>query len=270
MTATLVWATESGDALLAKMARVSNPANEDNSATAPNLIAYMIRKRHWSPFEMVNMCVEINTTRDIGRQLLRHSSLRPQEFSQRYQDIGVLETPPLREARMQHPKNRQMSIEGAEGELIDWWYGVQAEMLGRSSAIYNEALARGIAKEQARAVLPEGLTPTRMYLNGSARSWLHMLDLRRQPETQKETRQIADACWKLFRRCFPATAEAWVLAKTQESGREITLKAALELAEDRFLDYARKHRAKGTPEGDEKAKTNDSLARFMRAAMEGA
>lgn len=266
----LVWATPGGDDWLAYMARVSNPNNQGNTATAPRLIAYMIRHKHWSPFEMVNLCVAITTTRDIGRQLLRHSTLRPQEFSQRYQDVGVLEQPPLREARMQHPTNRQMSVECQDEEISDWWYAAQAEIRGRSSSIYTEALDRGIAKEQARAVLPEGLTPTRVYFNGPVRSWLHMCALRMKPDTQKEAREIAEECWTVFRAAFPATAEAWELIETDGAEEAATLRAAVELAEAKFLEYAKLHRAKGTPDGDSKAETNETMARYMRAALTGA
>lgn len=269
MNVKYVWATPDGDSLLAYIARVSNPDNQNNMATAARLIAYMIRKKHWSPFEMVNLCVEITTTRDIGRQFLRHASLRPQEFSQRYQDVGVLDTPPLRETRMQHPSNRQMSVRCADEELIEWWYGVQAEMLGRSSSIYTEALDRGIAKEQARAVLPEGLTATRMYFNGSVRSWLHMCDLRRQPETQEETRRIAEECWTVFHAAYPITAAAWELVAAEPTNNEARLRAAIETAENKFLEYAEIHRAKGTPDGETKAAHNDSMAAIMRAALSG-
>ncbi len=269
MNVKFVWATPHGDDLLAQIARVSNPDNQNNTATAPRLIAYMIRKKHWSPFEMVNLCVEITTTRDIGRQLLRHSTLRPQEFSQRYQEVGVLEAPPLREARMQHPTNRQMSVDCADEELIDWWYGVQAEMLGRSSAIYTEALDRGIAKEQARAVLPEGLTATRMYFNGPARSWLHMCELRRQHDTQKEARRIAEECWTVFHAAYPDTAAAWERVKAEGPPEVVPLRTALAAAEAKFLEYADSHRAKGTPEGNEKAAHNESMAALMRAALSG-
>jgi thymidylate synthase (FAD) len=263
----LIWHTPGGDDLIAYMARVSNPANQDNTATAPRLIAYMIRNRHWSPFEMVNMCVEIDTTRDIGRQLLRHSTLRPQEFSQRYQDVGFLDAPPRREARMQHPKNRQMSIQCTDDEIIEWWDEVQTEVINLSNDVYREALDRGIAKEQARAVLPEGLTPTRMYFNGPVRSWLHMCDLRRKPDTQKEARLIAEECWALFKKLYPDTAAAWEIIKAEGPPEAAALRAAVELAEKKFLEYAELHRAKGTPDGNAKAATNEALAQYMRAAL---
>lgn len=217
--ATLVWATPDADALIAKMARVSNPANEDNAATASRLIAYLIRHRHWSPFEMANLCVEVRTTRDIGRQLLRHWTLRPQEFSQRYQDVAVLQAVAPREARMQHPTNRQESVACTDQDLAAWWEAEQRRLLEDTHSVYRQALARGIAKEQARAVLMEGLTPTRLYFNGSLRSWLHFCDLRRGHGTQIEATAIAERVWAILSETCPTVAAAWDMSRQSASDR---------------------------------------------------
>lgn len=213
MTASLVWATPQGDLLVAKIARVSNPANEGNEATAPRLVEYLIRHRHWSPFEMVSACIEISTTRDIARQLLRHRSFSFQEFSQRYAAVDALPPAPLREARMQDAKNRQNSTPCDDIEVAEWWAFEQERVRDAAEGVYNAALLMGIAKEQARAVLPEGLTTSRLYMAGTLRSWLHFCDLRRGPETQLETRQIADAAWRVLRNAFPQTCGAWEAAR---------------------------------------------------------
>jgi thymidylate synthase (FAD) len=205
----LVWATPDADALVAEMARVSNPANERNVATAPRLIAYLIRHRHWSPFEMVNACIEVHTTRDIGRQLLRHRSFAFQEFSQRYAEVGALPEAPLRSARMQDPTNRQASVICEDKWTAEWWASAQRTARYEAELIYVEALQRGIAREVARAVLPEGLTPTRLYMNGTIRSWLHFCDLRRGHGTQKEAIDIAEAAWGILRETCPVIVKAW-------------------------------------------------------------
>lgn len=189
MTVNLVWATPDGDDLIAYMARVSNPANQDNKETAPKLVKYLIDHRHWSPFEMVHACVEISTTRDISRQILRHRSFSFQEFSGRYAEYS--EFSPTREARLQDPKNRQNSVP-SDAETDDWFRKLQVEVLDHSTFAYRSALERGIAKEQARALLLEGLTPTRMYMVGSLRSWIHYWGVRCGIETQKEHRLIAE------------------------------------------------------------------------------
>lgn len=217
MTAKHVWATPAADDLLAYMARVSNPSAQPGDP-ADRLIAYLIRKRHWSPFDMVNLCVEVNTTRDIGRQVLRHWSimmhdLKVQEFSQRYADVTQLGDPVYREARLQDTKNRQSSLPVDDVALQTWWKTAQQEVWSTASALYTEALDCGIAKEQARALLPEGATPTRFFLNGTARQWLHYLELRLDPGTQKEHRDVAQAIDGLFRDWAPATAKARDLAK---------------------------------------------------------
>lgn len=195
----VVWATPSIDGILGYIARVSNPANQENPDVA-KLLEGMLDEKHWSPFTMANICLEINTTRDISRQLLRHSSIHPQEFSQRYQDVGKLAPAPTRECRLQHPKNRQASVSlpdpnyqsKEEEDLAEWWDEMQIEVQETTLAIYKDALAKGVAKEQARVVLPEGLTSTRLYMNGNIRSWLTFLLQRLHWSTQKEARDIAE------------------------------------------------------------------------------
>ena len=209
MTVSLVWATPEADRLVAYMARVSAPQNQCNDATAPRLIGYLIRHRHWSPFEMVNVCLEVNTTRDIARQLLRHRSFTFQEFSQRYADVGELPPATMREARLKHPTNRQASVPTTDEVLAAWWQNAQDDVRAAAETAYQIALEYGIAKEVARAVLPEGLTMSRLYMNGTLRSWLHFCDLRRGPETQKETREVAEAAWSVLREACPAICEAW-------------------------------------------------------------
>jgi len=204
--AKLVWHTPRAEQLLADMARVSAPENVGKDAT--KLIGYLLQNKHFSPFEMVNMCVEINTTRDIARQLLRHRSFSFQEFSQRYADVSKLEPAPLRECRMQDTKNRQNSLETSNIPLQEWWRQQQEMCLGDAQYVYERALQRGIAKEVARAVLPEGLTSSRMYMNGTLRSWIHFYELRKGNGTQKETRLVAEAVGALLEQCFPSIKEA--------------------------------------------------------------
>jgi thymidylate synthase (FAD) len=204
--AKLVWHTPAAEQLIADMARVSAPENIGKDAT--KLIGYLLKNKHFSPFEMVNMCVEINTTRDIARQLLRHRSFSFQEFSQRYADVSKLEPAPLRECRMQDTKNRQNSLENAPISTASWWDNVQEDMVSEAQAIYNQALRFGIAKEVARAILPEGLTSSRMYMNGTLRSWIHFYELRKGNGTQKETRLVAEAVGTLLGTCFPSIMEA--------------------------------------------------------------
>ena len=202
--ASLVWATPDAEELLAKIARVSNPTNQDNPSFE-GLIKYMVTHGHWSPFEMVSAVVEINTTRDIGRQILRHRSFSFQEFSQRYADATLLPPAELRECRLQDTKNRQNSLEVGPGPLADRWEILQHEVYDAAIERYKEALSVGIAKEQARALLPEGLTPTRMYMAGTLRSWLHYLRPRSGPETQKEHRLVAEAIREVLLPVFPVT-----------------------------------------------------------------
>lgn len=210
MAVELVWTTPNGDELIAKMARVSNPDNEDNMETAPKLISYLMKHKHWSPFEMANMCVLVETTRDISRQLLRHRSFSFQEFSQRY--AVVPKEPVLREARMQDPKNRQNSVpvSGEEEEYFAERFVMnQKHVWHVARSAYEHALEMGIAKEQARALLPEGLTPTRLYMNGSIRSWLHFIALRGGNGTQKEATGIANAVAEILSSHYPLTWKAY-------------------------------------------------------------
>lgn len=209
MRVELVWATPDADRLVAYMARVSAPENQDNDATAPRLIGYLIRNQHWSPFEMVSACVEIETTRDIGRQLLRHRSFSFQEFSQRYAAVNALTPVEPRLARLQDHKNRQNSVPTDDATLLAGWDWRQREVADLAAANYRWALDNGIAKEVARAVLPEGLTASRLYMAGTLRSWLHFCALRRGNGTQKETREIADRVWDILRGAFPVVCEAW-------------------------------------------------------------
>lgn len=196
--------SEAGD-LIAYCARVSNPANQANTETAPRLLAYLTRNQHWSPLEMASMTLEIVTTRDIARQILRHRSFSFQEFSQRY---AVLLTPPvLREARMQDAKNRQASNETEDAELAAWWDDAQAASANAAQTVYVAALKRGIAKEVARAVLPEGMTESVLYMAGTIRSWVHYCHLRTAPGTQKEHREVALACQAILLGQFPALAD---------------------------------------------------------------
>jgi thymidylate synthase (FAD) len=196
--------------LVAYCARVSNPTNQTNTETSEKLIRYLIKHRHWSPLEMVSACLEIETTRDIARQILRHRSFSFQEFSQRYAvaDLGF----EFKEARLQDTRNRQNSIELAgatlgEQNLIEQWRHKQAVLANEASTVYQWALDKGIAKEQARAVLPEGITTSRLYMQGTLRSWLHYIELRSGPETQKEHRSIAWACADALESIFPMARE---------------------------------------------------------------
>lgn len=201
MSVKLVWATPNGEELVAYMARVSNPDNQDNADTAPKLLKYLINNKHWSPFEMVNMCVEIETSRDIARQILRHRSFSFQEFSQRYAEVNGPDIISI--ARLQDSKNRQNSLETDNEYLQNWWLAAQARVADDAEYIYREALKKGIAKEVARKVLPEGLTPTRMYMNGTLRSWLHYVDIRCDAATQKEHREVAEQCKALLVTQYP-------------------------------------------------------------------
>lgn len=194
--------------LVAYVARVSNPGNQHNSETAPKLIKYLVKNNHWSPFEMVNMVMEINTTRDIARQILRHRSFAFQEFSQRYANANELgfET---REARLQDSKNRQASLETDDIELDQMWQAQQHEVLRIVKRAYTWAITNGIAKEQARAVLPEGITHSRLYMNGTLRSWIHYCQIRCDMSTQKEHREIAQQCKKIVLKEFPSLEEVF-------------------------------------------------------------
>jgi thymidylate synthase (FAD) len=189
--------------LVAFCARVSNPSNQYNTETADNLIAYLIKWKHWSPFEMVNVCLEIETTRDIARQILRHRSFSFQEFSQRYADPVKDLTFETREARLQDTKNRQNSIDTEDAWLQQEWERTQQDVIRVAEDAYKWAIDKGIAKEVARAVLPEGLTTSRMYMNGTLRSWIHYIDIRSDKATQKEHRIIALECAKVIAEIFP-------------------------------------------------------------------
>jgi len=191
--------------LVAYTARVSNPGNQNNKQTAPKLLSYLMREDHWSPFEMVHMTMEIKTTRDIARQILRHRSFSFQEFSQRYAEATEWEK---REARLQDPKNRQNSVETEDRLLQESWNMQQATVIRAAKEAYNWALERGIAKEQARAVLPEGNTMSTLYMAGSLRSWIHYCDLRRANGTQKEHMIVADQCWDIIGQHFPDIVKA--------------------------------------------------------------
>ena len=199
--AKLIHSTPDGDSLVAYMARVSNPDNQDNPESA-GLIKYLIKHKHWSPFEMVGACVEINTTRDIARQILRHRSFHFQEFSQRYADASSLGDMVERECRMQDAKNRQNSTECYDEDVEEWWIGAQA-IAHQMAIVYQGALDRGIAKEQARALLPEGLTPSRMYMHGTLRDWIHYIEVRTDPSTQKEHRLIAEEIKQVLSGVYP-------------------------------------------------------------------
>jgi len=190
---------------IAFVARVSNPENQDNHGTAERLLGYMSRNNHWSPFEMAHMVMYIETTRDIARQILRHRSFSFQEFSQRYSKVA--DTYQVREARLQDTKNRQGSLENDDEALGNWWTRKQRDVAAFASSIYNQALELGVAKEVARAVLPEGMTPSRMYMAGSVRSWIHYVQLRCEPGTQKEHREIAEKCRDVLLATYPVLLE---------------------------------------------------------------
>jgi thymidylate synthase (FAD) len=189
--------------LIAFCARVSNPSNQSNPETSERLIKYLIRNKHWSPLEMVSVCLEVETTRDIARQLLRHRSFSFQEFSQRYADPTKDLEFVLREARLQDTKNRQNSIETDDSDLQRRWAEQQEFIIKCARSAYDWAIVNGIAKEQARVVLPEGNTVSRLYVNGTLRSWIHYIDLRIENGTQKEHREIAAACAEVIAKVFP-------------------------------------------------------------------
>ncbi|CAB4143518.1 THY1 Predicted alternative thymidylate synthase [uncultured Caudovirales phage] len=194
--------------LVAWAARVSNPSNQSNTKTAPKLVQYLIRENHWSPLEMVHVSMEIKTTRDIARQILRHRSFAFQEYSQRYadptKDLGFV----TREARLQDAKNRQNSIEVEDARLAEEWNMMQMQVINASKMAYNWAVENGIAKEQRRAVLPEGNTESVMIMAGSLRSWVHYCQLRMDKATQKEHRIVAEQCWEIIMHHFPDVQKA--------------------------------------------------------------
>jgi thymidylate synthase (FAD) len=202
----VVWSTPDGEKLIAYMARVSNPKNQDNPETT-KLLKYLIKHKHFSPFESVNVCMEIKTTRDIARQILRHRSFCFQEFSQRYAEAGEFE---LSECRMQDEKNRQNSIPIQDRELERVWEEWQLDVLSAAKQAYTKALNVGIAKEVARKLLPEGLTMSKMYMNGTLRSWLHYISVRTDPSTQKEHREVAFKVLDHLKVLYPTVMEAYL------------------------------------------------------------
>ena len=190
--------------LLAYMARVSNPDNQYATVTGPKLLKYLINNKHWSPLEMVHLSLEIETTRDIARQILRHRSFSFQEFSQRYASVNSFA---IRECRMQDTKNRQNSLTTDDAQLKNWWELAQKRVKDDAELMYHAALAKGIAKEQARALLPEGMAVSRMYMAGNLRSWLHYVDIRCDKATQKEHREVAEQVKLIVCEQFPAVKE---------------------------------------------------------------
>lgn len=202
----VVWATPEAEDAVAYCARVSNPENQNVQETAPRLLKYLIKHKHWSPFEMASVCMEIETTRDIARQILRHRSFSFQEFSQRYAAVQGFE---LSEVRLQDTRNRQNSIEVGDSDLHNWWFKAQQRVRDDAELVYNMALAKGVAKEQARKLLPEGLTMSKMYMNGTLRSWLHYVEIRCDNATQKEHREVAEKCRDELTKLFPNVMEAF-------------------------------------------------------------
>lgn len=208
-----MWATQDIDGQIAYIARVSNPKNQDNPSIT-GLLQYMIKHGHVSPFEMANVCLEINTTRDIARQILRHRSFSFQEFSQRYADVNSLGELERRDCRLQDQKNRQNSLEidlgvDKQRQLAYQWEVLQEALIKKTTEAYEWALEQGIAKEQARAILPEGLTPSRMYMNGTIRSWIFYLQQRLDSTTQKEHRELAELVLQQLRTVAPITIGAF-------------------------------------------------------------
>jgi len=205
-TVKLIHSTPDGDQLVSYMARVSNPSNQNNTETSARLIKYLIKHKHWSPFEMVNMCVEISTTRSIASQILRHRSFSFQEFSQRY--AQVTEHCQLPALRRQDTSNRQNSIDDLNPSMVDYFHSQIRQLYDQSELLYNAMLSAGVSKESSRDVLPLA-TPTKLYMNGTLRSWLHYCDLRCANGTQLEHQVIADQCKKLISQCFPSCFAGW-------------------------------------------------------------
>jgi thymidylate synthase (FAD) len=202
----LIWSTHNGEDLVAYMARVSNPENQDNKETAGKLVKYLVKNKHWSPLDMVDMCVEIETTRDIARQILRHRSFYFQEFSQRYAAVSNFE---FSEVRMQDETNRQNSLETDDTYIKNWWNAAQLRVQSEAELMYNQALKKGIAKEQARKLLPEGLTMSKMYMKGTLRNWIHYIDVRCDLSTQKEHREVALLVKEQLLKCYPTMEYLW-------------------------------------------------------------
>jgi thymidylate synthase (FAD) len=207
-TAKLIWATPDADKHIGYCARVSNPNNQDNPNVA-GLLNYCAKNAHWSVFEMASVCIEVSTTRDIARQILRHRSFSFQEFSQRYADVAYLGDWAVRECRLQDTKNRQNSLQTDDEALDQWWKDAQQDVTDVAEALYSLALHKGIAKEQARALLPEGLTPSKLYVNGTMRSWITFLQARLDVATQKEHRLVAQDVLAVLRDVAPVTMSAF-------------------------------------------------------------
>jgi thymidylate synthase (FAD) len=203
----LVWATPNAEEMIVKMARVSAPKNQDNMDTAPRLLKYLIKHKHWSPFEMANMTVEIETTRAISPQILRHRSFSFQEFSQRYADTSELGSAVIPHLRRQDNKNRQNSIDDLPAELVGSYYRRISELYENSEHLYREMVSSGVAKECARSILPLS-TQTRLFMNGTLRSFIHYIQVRTDPSTQMEHRQVALEIQKIFCQQFPIIGEA--------------------------------------------------------------
>jgi thymidylate synthase (FAD) len=200
----LIHCTPDAESLIVRMARVSNPSNQDNQKTAPKLLAYLIKHAHWSPFEMASMCVQIKTERDIAAQILRHRSFSFQEFSTRYAKTDIADAP---HQRLQDQKNRQNSIDDLEPEMQGYWAERTSDLIARSFTIYEQMLEEGIAKETARRILPL-CTPTTIYMHGTLRSWIHYIQLRSANGTQLEHQEIALGCRQIFTEQFPSIAKA--------------------------------------------------------------
>lgn len=207
MSVKLMWVTPDAEHLISDMARVSNPSNQGNYETADRLIRYLIKHRHWSPFEMASMCLEINTTRGIAAQILRHRSFSFQEFSQRYADVKELTNIALPELRRQDTKNRQNSTDDLEPEVVEDLNNKISVLFEKSNDLYNELLEKGVAKECARFILPIA-TPSRLYMTGTIRSWMHYIDLRSANGTQKEHMDIALECKSILERELPNVCKA--------------------------------------------------------------
>lgn len=204
--ASLVWVTPDAEQTLVDIARVSS--DKPPGSPGDKLIRSLIRRGHWSPLEMVNACIEIIAPRDVTRQILRHWTLRPQEFSQRYAHVGLVAEPFIRECRMQHPTDRQMSMPADNPHIAAEWERAQKGVWRIAMATYQDAIDKGIAREVARAVLPEGMTPSRVYLNGNARAWIHFCQLRSGNGTQPETIHVARACSAILADVFPTIWKA--------------------------------------------------------------
>ena len=205
--AKLIWVTPNAEEMITRMARVSAPKNQDNMETAPKLLRYLIKHKHWSPYEMANLCVEINTTRAISPQIIRHRSFSFQEFSQRYADTSELGSAVIPHLRRQDFKNRQNSIDDLSSDAIGSYYRRISKLYEDAEHLYREMVSSGVAKECARSVLPLS-TQTRLFMNGTIRSWIHYLQLRCHESTQAEHREIAESIKRIFCKEFPVIGEA--------------------------------------------------------------